>query len=145
MKLFTIGFTKKSAQTFFETLTDSGVKRVLDVRLNNLSQLSGFAKKRDLEYLLDRICGIGYEHLPLLAPTQEMLDDYRKRHRSWETYQHSFLQLLEERRIEMEIPRELIADACLLCSEDKPHRCHRRLVAEYLNRSWGQIEIEHLG
>lgn len=144
MKLFTIGFTKKPARRFFETLRDSGAKRVVDVRLNNVSQLAGFAKRDDLEYFLKEVCEIGYVHLPELAPTQEMLDDYKRRKGDWRDYERIFLELMRERRIEQCISREIIAEGCLLCSEDKPHHCHRRLVAEYLKEHWGGIEIVHL-
>ena len=145
MNLFTIGFTKKSAETFFETLRRAGVKRVVDVRLNNISQLAGFAKRDDLRYFLERICGIEYVHAPDLAPTQPMLDGYRKDHKSWATYEKQFLDLMRSRRIEATLPKDVIADGCLLCSEDKPHHCHRRLVAEYLGRNWGDMDIKHLG
>ena len=99
MKVYTIGFTKKSAADFFELLQESGAKRLIDVRLNNVSQLSGFAKRDDLEYFLNKICGIRYVHLPELAPTREMLDAYRKEHHDWDTYQRQFLALMDERRI----------------------------------------------
>lgn len=145
MKVFTIGFTKKSARRFFEVLRDSGAKRVVDVRLNNVSQLAGFAKKDDLAYFLKTICGMEYVHLPVLAPTQEMLDDYKKRRGDWQTYEAKFLDLMKQRRIEETVSREVVADGCLLCSEDKPHHCHRRLVAEYLKQHWGDVEIRHLG
>ena len=145
MKLFTIGFTKKTARRFFETLRTSGARSVVDVRLNNVSQLAGFAKKEDLAYFLKEICGMDYVHLPALAPTKEMLDQYKKERGDWKTYEARFLELMKQRRIEVTIPREAIADGCLLCSEDKPHHCHRRLVAEYLNRHWGDVEITHLG
>ncbi len=145
MKIYTIGFTKKSASDFFELLMGSGAKRLIDVRLNNVSQLAGFAKKDDLEYLLNKICGIEYVHLPELAPTKEMLNDYRKEHHDWDTYQSQFLALIDERRIEKLEMRETVANGCLLCSEEKPEHCHRRLVAEYLQRHWGDIEIVHLG
>jgi uncharacterized protein (DUF488 family) len=145
MKLFTIGFTKKSAETFFETLRRSGVKRVVDVRLNNVSQLAGFAKRDDLKYFLNNVCGIDYIHLPDLAPTQTMLDGYRKDHKSWATYERQFLDLMRARRIEQRVPADTLADGCLLCSEEKPHHCHRRLVADYLKASWGDIDIRHLG
>ena len=148
--MYTIGFTKKSASDFFETLRDSGAKRLVDVRLNNVSQLAGFAKKNDLEYFLQKICRMKYYHLPELAPTKEMLDSYRKRHGDWETYEREFLALMDERRVyELRVPhigiKRLIADSCLLCSEDQPDRCHRRLVAEYLEERWGDVEIVHLG
>lgn len=144
MRLFTIGFTKKSAEQFFETLRHSGTKRVVDVRLNNVSQLAGFAKKLDLAYFLEKICGIEYVHLPILAPTQHLLDAYRKERSGWDAYEQRFLALMQERQIEKTVPRHVIADGCLLCSEDKPHHCHRRLVGEYLDRHWGDMDIRHL-
>lgn len=145
MRVFTIGFTKKSARSFFETLRKSGASRVVDVRLNNVSQLAGFAKKDDLAYFLKEICGMEYVHLPELAPTQEMLDEYKKHHGDWKTYEIRFLELMKQRRIDETVSRETIADGCLLCSEDKPLLCHRRLVAEYLQRHWGDMDITHLG
>jgi uncharacterized protein (DUF488 family) len=145
LKVYTIGFTKKSAADFFELLQESGAKRLIDVRLNNVSQLSGFAKRDDLEYFLNKICGIRYVHLPELAPTREMLDAYRKEHHDWDTYERQFLALMDERRIEKKGIKRTISNGCLLCSEDKPERCHRRLVAEYLNKEWGDVEIVHLG
>lgn len=144
MKLFTIGFTKKSANRFFDLLRDSGVKRVLDVRINNGSQLAGFAKKDDLAFFLKEICGMGYVHLPDLAPTKELLKEYRAGTVDWETYEKRFTELMRERRIEETTPKEVLSEGCLLCSEDQPHHCHRRLVAEYLNKYWGDIEIAHL-
>ncbi len=145
MRVFTIGFTKKNARSFFETLREAGVKRLVDIRLNNVSQLAGFAKKEDLAYFLKAICGIEYVHLPILAPTREILDDYKKRHGDWATYEARFLDLMKQRRVEEAVPREILSEACLLCSEDKPHHCHRRLVAEYLKRHWGDVEIQHFG
>lgn len=144
MRVFTVGFTKKSARRFFEMLRESGARRVVDVRLNNVSQLAGFAKKDDLAYFLKEICGMDYIHLPDLAPTQEMLDEYKKRGGDWEAYEAKFLALMKQRRIEEAISRETVADACLLCSEDRPDHCHRRLVAEYLKQHWGELDIAHL-
>ena len=144
MKIFTIGFTKKSASRFFEVLRQSGAKRIVDVRLNNVSQLAGFAKKDDLKYFLKEICGMDYLHLPELAPTQEILDEYKKKKGDWASYETRFLTLLQERRIGERVTQEVIADGCLLCSEDKPQFCHRRLVAEYLKNHWGDIDITHL-
>ena len=145
MKLFTVGFTKKSARRFFDLLKASGAKRIVDVRLNNVSQLAGFAKKEDLAYFLEQICGMGYVHLPVLAPTQEMLDEYKKQKGDWREYESRFLELMKERRIEDTVSREILQGGCLLCSEDKPHHCHRRLVAEYLKQHWGDVDIAHLG
>ena len=144
MKLFTIGFTKKTAEQFFTRLQNGGVRRLIDVRLNNSSQLAGFAKRSDLEYLLRAICGIEYLHLAELAPTQEMLDSYKKQTHDWERYESEFLSLLKQRDMASQLSREMFDGACLLCSEDKPEHCHRRLVAEFLKNSWGSIEIEHL-
>ena len=143
MKIYTIGFTKKTAEEFFERLKNSGAKQIVDVRLNNKSQLSGFAKKEDLAFFSRSICGIGYAHLTSLAPTKEILEPFRKRRSTWQEYRFQFLDLMRKRRIE-ELDRSIFNDACLLCSEDKPHHCHRRLVAEYLRQQWGHIQIQHL-
>jgi len=144
MRIYTMGFTKKPARRFFGLLQEAGPRRVIDVRLNNLSQLAGFTKKDDLEYFLEVICHIGYEHLLILAPSEEILNEYKRNGGDWRTYERSFLRLLKERQVETKVPRELVADSCLLCSEDSPARCHRRLVAEYLAEQWGDIEIVHL-
>lgn len=144
MKIFTIGFTKTTAEKFFSRLQKAGVKRMVDVRLNNVSQLAGFAKKDDLRYFLKAICSIDYVHRPEMAPTQDMLDAYKKAGGKWEDYEHKFISLIESRRIEETVPPEALDGACLLCSEDKPHYCHRRLVAEYLKKKWSDVEIAHL-
>ena len=145
MRLYTIGFTKKSAAQFFETLHTAGVARVVDVRLNNVSQLAGFAKKQDLAYFLDKICAAQYQHVPLLAPTQQMLDFYKKHGGEWDEYERKFLQLMKERRIETAWGQESRDADCLLCSEEKPDHCHRRVVAEYLAAHYDDIRIQHLG
>jgi uncharacterized protein (DUF488 family) len=129
---------------FFGKLKRSGAKRVVDVRLNNVSQLAGFAKRNDLEFFLHEVCDMGYVHLPELAPTQDILDEYKKNKGDWNVYQRKFLELMREREIEKRIDPSALDDGCLLCSEEKPHHCHRRLVAEYLNEHWGNIDITHL-
>ena len=144
MKVSTIGFTQKPAEQFFNLLQRSGAKRVVDVRLNNVSQLAGFAKKQDLTYFLREICGMEYVHLPLLAPTSEMLDEYKKNKGDWLVYEKRFIDLMLDRQIERNISRDMLADSCLLCSEHKPHHCHRRLVAEYLKQHWGDVDVNHL-
>ncbi len=144
MKLFTIGFTKTTAEGFFGRLRRAGISKLIDVRLNNVSQLAGFAKKDDLRYFMREIVGAPYIHQPELAPTQEMLDEYRKGGGSWDEYARRFLALMASRHIEDKVSREQMEGACLLCSEDKPHQCHRRLVAEYLRDKWGGIQVEHL-
>jgi uncharacterized protein (DUF488 family) len=145
VRIATIGFTKKTAEQFFTALQSAGIKRVLDVRLNNQSQLAGFSKWEDLAYFLKAILGVDYAHVPVLAPTQEMLDAYKKAKGDWSEYERRFLDLMAQREIERAIDPTLVRDGCLLCSEDKPHHCHRRLVAEYLKEKWGQVTIEHLG
>jgi uncharacterized protein (DUF488 family) len=144
MKLCTIGFTGKTAEDFFSRLRGGKVKRVLDVRLNNVSQLAGFSKRDDLKFFTKEIAGAEYLHLPLLAPTKGMLDEYRKRKRGWDNYEKSFRELMAEREIDKKLDPQLIDGGCLLCSEDKPHHCHRRIVAEYLKEKWSDVEIIHL-
>jgi uncharacterized protein (DUF488 family) len=144
MKIFTIGFTKKSARDFFAKLRRPGIKRLVDVRLNNVSQLAGFTKKDDLRFFTEAICGIEYVHLPELAPTQQMLDAYRKAKGGWANYEQEFLNLMSQREIEDKVKKDVIDGGCLLCSEEKPEHCHRRLVAEYLKGKWANVEIEHI-
>jgi len=142
--LFTIGFTQKSAQEFFTKIKNAGVKRIVDVRLNNNSQLAGFSKKDDLAYFLREIADIEYIHTPDLAPTQDILDAYKKKKGDWGVYERQFLDLIAKREIEKKIQPVLLQNSCLLCSEHLPHHCHRRLVAEYLHKKWGGIHIQHL-
>ena len=145
MEVYTIGFTQKTARQFFGLLKQAGIRRLVDVRLNNVSQLAGFAKREDLKYFLDAICGAEYVHEPLLAPTQEMLDAYKKNGGDWSHYEARFLDLLKERRIEEALAPALFeGPAVLLCSEAGPEQCHRRLVLEYLHDAWGNIHPVHL-
>lgn len=134
----------KTAEDFFGKLRRSGAKRVVDVRLNNVSQLAGFAKEKDLTYFLRELCDMDYVHVPELAPTQEMLDEYKKNKGDWAVYERRFLDLMGEREIEKQVLKTVMESGCLLCSEDKPHHCHRRLVAEYLKQHWGDVDIQHL-
>ncbi len=144
IKIFTIGFTKTTAHNFFGRLEKSGAKKILDVRLNNVSQLAGFAKRDDLEFFAKKLCGMSYQHMPQLAPTKEILDNYKKRKEMpWDEYEERFLKIMAHRKIENLHP-DKIDGGCLLCSEDKPHNCHRRLVAEYLKSKWDDVKIIHL-
>lgn len=143
MKLFTIGFTKKTAETFFTTLKKAGVKHLIDVRLNNVSQLAGFTKRDDLAYFAKSICKIPYTHMTELAPTQDMLTALKKNKGGWATYETKFNDLMAARKIEKQ-DRAAFAGGCLLCSEPTPHHCHRRLVAEYLGKYWKDVAITHL-
>jgi len=145
MHIFTIGFTKKSASEFFGILKENGIKRLIDVRLNNVSQLAGFSKRDDLAFFLREICSIEYVHEPLLAPTQEMLDQFKKSKGKWDDYEKQFLALLAERKIEERVDPALFAiPAVLLCSEPTAEHCHRRLVIEYLQGKWDDVTATHL-
>lgn len=143
MKLFTIGFTQKTAQTFFAALNEAKVKHLIDVRLNNVSQLAGFTKRDDLAYFAQAICGIPYSHLHDLAPTEDILKGFKKSKGSWVVYERKFNDLMAARKIE-KMDRKAFDGACLLCSEPAPHHCHRRLVAEYLGKHWAGVSITHL-
>jgi len=146
MKLYTIGFTQKRAETFFELVRQHGVQRLVDIRLNPGGQLSGFAKQDDLPYFLSKLAaGCQYVHVPELAPTKEILGDFRQ-DSDWSRYVMRFEALMDERRVPESLNR---ADfeaqtSCLLCSEPTPERCHRRLVAERLAAHWPDVEIIHL-
>lgn len=145
MKLYTIGFTKKSAERFFTLLQENGVERVLDIRLRPDGQLAGFAKQDDLAYFLSRLVNCEYRHLPILAPTDEIIDDYRK-DGDWNKYVRRFEALMDERGVPDSLERHLFEErvCCLLCSEAMPDKCHRRLVAERLGREWPGTEVVHL-
>jgi uncharacterized protein (DUF488 family) len=146
MRLYTIGFTQKRAEAFFELLRQHGVKRLVDIRVSPDGQLSGFAKKDDLPYLLDRLAdGCTYVHMPELAPTKEILKDYRS-DPDWPRYVERFMALMDERNIPASLnPAEFERlPSCLLCSEATPDKCHRRLVAERLAQHWHDVEVIHL-
>ena len=145
VRIFTIGFAKTTAECFFTSLRSAGVKRIVDVRLNNTSQLAGFSKKEDLRFFLREMGGIDYIHLPELAPTHDILDAFKKHKGSWDVYEQEFNALMAKREIEKVISPEIVNGGCLLCSEKKPHHCHRRLVAEYLQKHWDDVSTEHLG
>lgn len=144
MKIFTIGFTKKNAEEFFTKIKRPGLNRLIDSRLNNVSQLAGFTKKDDLKFFLREISNIEYVHLPQTAPTKNILDAYKKNGGEWSIYEKQFLDLMASRKIEKILDKKLFDGGCLLCSESTPHHCHRRLVAEYLKEKWGDVEIIHL-
>jgi uncharacterized protein (DUF488 family) len=144
VRLFTIGFTKKTAREFFARLREAGVRRVADIRLNNASQLAGFTKKDDLAFFLREIGGIDYVHRPDLAPTGEILAAYKKKAIGWPEYERRFEALMAERRIESLVSPADMDMTCLLCSEPAPLKCHRRLVAEYLKRAWPGVVVTHL-
>jgi uncharacterized protein (DUF488 family) len=145
VEIYTIGFTRKTAAQFFGLLKQYDIRRLLDVRLNNTSQLASFTKRDDLPFFLEALCGAEYEHEPLLAPTQELLDAYKKHGGGWERYARDFLALMAARKIEDALKKEtFVVPTVLLCSEPTAEHCHRRLVAEYLREKWGDVHIMHL-
>jgi uncharacterized protein (DUF488 family) len=145
MEIYSIGFTQKSASEFFGTLKAYGIERLLDVRLNNTSQLAAFAKQADLAYFLREICGATYEHEPLLAPTQDILDAYKKHKGSWDVYNDAYLALIRSRKVESVLSKEsFLKKTVLLCSEATAEHCHRRLALEYLQKQWDGVIIRHL-
>lgn len=144
MRLYTVGFTQKTARKFFEILIRNNIKRVIDIRLNNKSQLAGFAKGEDLQYFLRELGDIEYLYIPKYAPTKDILDTYRKKEITWEEYEKKYLDSLEKRNILEGINYSIFENACLLCSESDFQNCHRRLLAEYLADHNREIDVIHL-
>ena len=143
--LYTIGFTKKSAEQFFGLLRGNGVKQLVDVRINNTSQLAGFAKGKDLEFFTNEICHIPYKHIVDFAPTKELLDHWHKNEVTWMEYVEIYTKMLKDREIVKKYGVKSFDGACFLCSEDTPKQCHRRLLAEYLQEhSKEKVRIVHL-
>lgn len=144
IRVLTIGFTGRSAQSFFDALASNNVRVLVDIRLRPDGQLAGFARRKDLPYFLERLAnGCAYRYEPRLAPTDSILEAYRSS-RDWDAYVAEFEALMDERGIPAALSPEQFADACLLCSEATPEACHRRLVAERLAREWPDVEIRHL-
>jgi len=144
LNLYTIGFTKKSAKEFFDLLISNGVKRLIDIRLNNKSQLAGFAKSEDLQYFLRKIGQIDYVYMPEFAPTEELLDGYRNKSVNWTEYEKQYCKLLADRKVLVNKDISIFDNACLLCSEPTAKQCHRRLAAEYIALSNKELKIIHL-
>jgi len=144
IKLFTIGYTKRSAESFFTALKQAEIKLLIDIRLNNTSQLAGYTKKNDFAFFLREICCSDYKHMPELAPTKDILDCYKAKQIDWKTYELRFRQLLEDRNLIHLIERVNFDHACLLCAEPWPDKCHRRLVADYIKKHRFEVVIKHL-
>ncbi len=145
MNTFTIGFTGKTAEQFFELLKNSGASTLIDVRLNNTSQLAGFSKKEDLRFFLKQICNMNYIEMTDLAPEADLLKNYKNKVIGWNEYEMRYREMLAKRSVERRIEASILRDSCLLCSEHKPHHCHRRVALEYLNENWGgSLQIKHL-
>lgn len=142
--IFTIGFAGKSAEQFFTILAEAGVKRVLDVRLHNSSQLAGYTKCGDLPFFLRSIVGAGYAHLPAFAPTKQLLNGYKKGEFSWAEYERGYQAILERRRPHLGLNPSDFEGGCLLCAEPTADQCHRRLAAEYLQQVWRGLTVTHL-
>jgi uncharacterized protein (DUF488 family) len=143
LQLYTIGFTRKSAEVFFSTLRGAGVRRLVDIRLRNSSQMAGFTKRDDLDFFVRTILGADYLHLPLLAPSVDILEAYME-DRDWPRYERDFQTLLRERQLGAVLSPADFQGACLMCSEPTADKCHRRLVAEHLRDVWGDVDIRHL-
>jgi uncharacterized protein (DUF488 family) len=145
VEIYTIGFTGRKAAEFLGKLKQNGIKRLIDVRLNNTSQLSGFTKKDDLKFFLREICQADYIHEPLLAPSEQLLDDYKKKRCNWNNYEAIFKKLISDRQVDRNLNCEHFkTPTVLLCSETKADQCHRRLIAEYLREKWVDVKIIHL-
>lgn len=144
IKVYTIGFSNKSAQRFFELLKENGVRKIIDIRINNASQLSGFAKSKDLKYFARELADISYIHRVDLAPTKDLLKRYRDKKITWEEYGREYLDLLKSRAIDQSVHVEELDHSCLLCSENSEEHCHRRLLAEYLKEQFSDIQVYHL-
>ena len=145
MHIYTIGFGKKSAPQFFGTLRQHGIKRCIDVRISNTSQLAGFTKRSDLPFFLQELCGADYIAEPLLSPTLELMRSFRQGRTAWSDYERAYLALLAERRLEDRLDRHIFdVPTVLLCVEPAPEHCHRRLIVEYLQDKWGDLTVEHL-
>jgi len=144
MRIYTIGFTKKSAQEFFDTLRRNNIKQIVDIRLSNTSQLAGFTKRDDLQYFLRALCGIDYYHFELLAPTKEIKDKFAEG-KNWDVYAREYIELLDSRSVLDKLDKSSLGrETCFLCSETVPDHCHRRLLTQYLEEHWGDIEVSHL-
>jgi uncharacterized protein (DUF488 family) len=145
MEIYTTGFAGKTAAVFFEQLVKASVKQVVDVRLKPNVQLSAFARGMDLPFLLERLSGATYAHVPLLAPTKELLSDYRKKRIDWPEYERRYIALLDARNVANVLDKELFSvRSALLCSEATAAKCHRRLAAEYLKSHWPDVVVVHL-
>ena len=143
-KVFTIGFTGKNAECFFSLIEKNNIGKLIDVRLNNISQLAAFTKKDDLEYFLKKLLSCEYSHRPDLAPTETILKAYKAKTINWENYTSEYIKLLNSRNIALNLKKDEIVNCVFLCSEHQPEYCHRRLLVEYLQNKWNDIEIIHL-
>jgi len=145
MRIYTIGFTQKSAEEFFGLLKANGIERLVDIRIHPGGQLAGFAKDRDLAYFLRELANIEYQYLPELAPEAEMMKAFRK-DKDWESYEKDYRDLLQTRGLPEKLNKKVFEEGicCLLCSENEADHCHRRLAAEVMKEAWNDVEIVHI-
>jgi uncharacterized protein (DUF488 family) len=143
-KLYTMGYTQKPAKKFFNLIDKYEIKRIIDIRLHNNTQLAGFTKQNNLKYFLKRLSDCDYCHIPLMAPSKDIFDDSKKNGLEWKEYASRFNKLINQRKIEQLINEDDIDGACLLCCEPEATNCHRSLVAEYLQKYFGDIQIIHI-
>lgn len=142
--LYTIGTTKKSLKQFIKLLQQNKIETLIDTRLHNTSQLAGFSKKDDLSFILGLV-KIKYSHNLSLAPSQEFLRPFKHKQLSWEQYENFYIDLIKNRHVEKQINNIVgTGHNCILCSEDSPSHCHRRLLAQYLKEFDASIQIVHL-
>ena len=143
MKLYTIGFTKKSAEEFFNLLIKNKINTVIDIRRNNKSQLAGFTKKNDLKFFLKKIADIKYIHLIKFAPSEILLKDYRSKHLNWAQFEKKYFEQIEIYENWENFDNDVLQNGCLLCSESSPNNCHRKLLAELLLNKF-RDKIDHI-
>lgn len=144
-RVFTVGFTEKSAEHFFGLIKSNSINVLFDTRINNVSQLAGFAKNKDLSFFLKELCGTEYIWEPKFAPTKDMLSQYRSKEMEWGEYELRYKDLICKRNVEACYPTDLFIQSCLLCSEHLPHHCHRKILVDYLNEKWEKkMEVVHL-
>ncbi len=142
-RIFTIGFTKKSAEQFFDILQKNEIDLIADVRLNNKGQLAGFTKERDFKYFLS-LFKIDFIHLINFAPTKGLRNSY---HSDWnyEIYKNNYIKLLNSRDavtnlVKLNLPYNNI---CLLCSEPEADKCHRSVAAEEISKKLS-LSVSHV-
>jgi len=144
LDLFTIGYTKKSAEKFFGIISENKIEIVADVRLYNSTQLAGFSKSWDLKYFLKQICNCSYIEMQEFAPTRSLFDNYKKGYIKWHEYERVYNEFLNTRANLDFFGAFQNKRICLLCAEDTPECCHRRLLAEKIAITYDNVTIVHL-
>ena len=143
-ELFTIGYTKKSAEKFFGIITDKKVEIMADVRLYNSTQLAGFSKSSDLKYFLEKICGCDYIALKQLAPNPSLFENYKNGKTTWNEYEKIYNKFLDTQANLDFFYAFKNKRICILCAESTPEHCHRRLIAQKISKTYDNVKITHL-